>query len=196
MRHGRKIKKLSRTRSHRKAMLANMAASLLMHHVIKTTEAKAKEVRKLAEKLITLGKRGDLHAHRQVYDVIRDRKLVKKVFDEIAPKFADRQGGYTRVVKMGIRKGDGAALSVVELLLERPPKEEKKGKKEKPGKKAKAEKAKEPKAKAAKKEKVKTDKAQVKAADQDKPEGAEDTAPERAKTDAKDEKSEEKKPDA
>jgi large subunit ribosomal protein L17 len=196
MRHGRKIKKLGRTKSHRKAMLANMAASLLMHHVIKTTEAKAKEVRKLAEKLITLGKRGDLHAHRQVYDVIRDRKLVKKVFDEIAPKFADRQGGYTRVVKLGIRKGDGAALSVVELLLEKPPKEDKKGKKEKPGKKAKAEKTKEPKVKAAKKERVKTDKTQVKAADQDKPEGAEDTPPDKAKTDTKGEKSEEKKPDA
>lgn len=186
MRHGRKVKKLGRTKSHRKAMLANMAASLLMHHVIKTTEAKAKEVRKLAEKLITLGKRGDLHAHRQVYDVIRDRKLVKKVFDEIAPKFANRQGGYTRVVKLGIRKGDGAALSVVELLLEKPPKEEKKGKKEKAGKKAKA----------AKKEKLKTDKTKVKAVDQDTVEGTEDTAPKKAKTDAEDERSQEQKPDA
>jgi len=106
MRHGRKVKKLGRTKSHRKAMLANMAASLFMYRMIKTTEAKAKEVRKLAEKLITLAKRGDLHAHRQVYDVIRDRKLVKKIFDEIAPKFTDREGGYTRVLKLGIRRGD------------------------------------------------------------------------------------------
>jgi large subunit ribosomal protein L17 len=157
MRHGRKVKKLGRTKSHRKAMLSNMAASLFSHHVIRTTEPKAKEVRKLAEKLITLGKRGDLHAHRQVYDVIRDRKLVKKIFDEIAPKFKDRQGGYTRVVKMGIRKGDGAAVSVLELLLEKPPKEEKKGKKEKAEKKAKSEKTKEPKTKAKKKEKADKD---------------------------------------
>ncbi len=135
-------------------MLANMAASLFMYHIIKTTEAKAKEVRKLAEKLITLAKRGNLHAHRQVYDVIKDRKLVKKIFDEIAPKFMDRQGGYTRVVKLGIRKGDGAPLSVVELLVERPPKEEKKGKKEKAAKKIKPEKVKEAKPSKEKKEKV------------------------------------------
>ena len=140
MRHGRKVKKLGRTKSHRKAMLANMAASLFMYHIIKTTEAKAKEVRKLAEKLITLAKQGDLHAHRQVYDVIKDRKLVKKLFSEIAPKLKDRKGGYTRVLKLGTRRGDGASLSVVELLIEKPPKEEKKGKKEKETKKAKAEK--------------------------------------------------------
>jgi large subunit ribosomal protein L17 len=154
MRHGKKVKKLGRTKSHRKAMLANIAASLFMYRMIKTTEAKAKEVRKLAEKLITLAKRGDLHAHRQVYEVIRDRKLVKKIFDEIAPKFKDREGGYTRVVKLGIRKGDGALLSVVELLMERPPKEEKKGKKEKGTKKIKPEKAKEAKPSKEKKEKV------------------------------------------
>jgi large subunit ribosomal protein L17 len=153
MRHGRKVKKLGRTQSHRKAMLANMVASLLMHNIIRTTEAKAKEVRKLAEKLITLGKRGDLHAHRQVYAVIKDRKLVKKLFDEIAPKFKEREGGYTRVLRLGIRKGDGATLAVVELLLEKAAKEEKKGKK---GKKAKQEKAKEPKAKGTKKEKAKS----------------------------------------
>jgi large subunit ribosomal protein L17 len=156
MRHGRKVKKLGRTQSHRKAMLANMVASLLMHNIIRTTEAKAKEVRKLAEKLITLGKRGDLHAHRQVYAVIKDRKLVKKLFDEIAPKFKEREGGYTRVLRLGIRKGDGATLAVVELLLEKAAKEEKRGKKEKTGKKVKPEKAKEPKAKGTKKEKAKS----------------------------------------
>jgi len=137
MRHGKKTKKLSRTKSHRKAMLANMAASLFLYHVIKTTEAKAKEVRKLVDKLITLAKRGDLHAHRQVYDVIKDRKLVKKLFDEIAPKLKDREGGYTKVLKLGTRRGDGASLSVVQLLVEKPPTEEKKGKKEKAEKEAK-----------------------------------------------------------
>jgi large subunit ribosomal protein L17 len=151
MRHAKRVKKLGRTKSHRKAMLANMAASLLTYQVIKTTETKAKEVRKLAEKLISLAKRGDLHAHRQVYDVIKDRKLVKKLFDEIAPKFADREGGYTRVSKLGPRRGDGAPVSVVELLLERAPKEEKKGKKGKGEKKAKPAEAKEAKAKKEKK---------------------------------------------
>jgi large subunit ribosomal protein L17 len=136
MRHGKKIKKLGRTKSHRKAMLANMAASLFLYHVIKTTEAKAKEVRKLADKLITLAKKGDLHAHRQVYDVIKDRKLVKKLFDEIAPKLKDREGGYTKVLKLGTRRGDGASLSVVKLLVEKPPSEEKKEKKGKTEKEA------------------------------------------------------------
>ncbi len=157
MRHGRKVKKLERTASHRKAMLANMAASLFMYQMIKTTDTKAKEVRKLAEKLITLAKRGDLHAHRQVYDVIKDRKLVKKLFDEIAPKFKNREGGYTRVSKLGVRKGDGAPLSVVELLIEKPPKEEKKGKKGKAEKKAKPEKAKEPKVRKERKAKAKAE---------------------------------------
>jgi large subunit ribosomal protein L17 len=154
MRHGKKGKKLGRTRSHRKAMLANMAASLFMYSVIKTTEAKAKEVRKLAEKLITLAKRGDLHARRQVYEVIKDRTLIKKLFDEIAPKLNDREGGYTRVLKLGPRRGDGAPISVVELLIEKPAKEQKKGKKAKAEKKAKPEKTKEPKARKAKKEKI------------------------------------------
>jgi large subunit ribosomal protein L17 len=145
MRHGKKVKKLGRTASHRKAMLANMAASLFMYNVIRTTDAKAKEVRRLAEKLITLAKRGGLHAHRQVYDVIRNRKLVKKLFDEIAPKLDEREGGYTRVLKLGPRKGDGAPVSVVELMIERPAKEEEKGKKGKGEKKAKPGKMKEPK---------------------------------------------------
>jgi large subunit ribosomal protein L17 len=140
MRHGKKIKKLSRTKSHRKAMLANMAASLFLYHVVKTTEAKAKEVKKLVDKLITLAKRGDLHAHRQVYDVIKDRKLVKKLFDEIAPQLQDREGGYTTVLKLGTRRGDGASLSVIKLLVEKPPTEEKEGKKEKPKKEAKSKK--------------------------------------------------------
>jgi large subunit ribosomal protein L17 len=167
MRHGKKIKKLGRTKSHRKAMLANMAASLFMYQMIKTTETKAKEVRKLAEKLISLAKRGDLHAHRQVYDVIKDRKLVKKLFDEIAPKFADREGGYTRVSKLGARRGDGAPISVVELLLEKPDKEDKKGKKRKAEKKAKPAKAKEEKPKRKKKEKAKAKAEEVEEKDQE-----------------------------
>ncbi len=162
MRHGKRVKKLGRTKSHRRAMLANMAASLFMYRMIETTEAKAKEVKKLAEKLITLAKRGDLHAHRQVYDVIRDRKLVKKIFDEIAPKFDDREGGYTRVVRLGVRKGDGAPVSVVELLIEKPPKEEKKGKKEKAPKKIKPEKIKEAKPAEEKRERVETKDREVK----------------------------------
>ena len=153
MRHGKKVKKLGRTKSHRKAMLANMAASLFLYHVIKTTEAKAKEVRKLVDKLITLAKRGDLHAHRQVYDVIKDRKLVKKLFDEIAPKLMDREGGYTRLFKLSRRKGDGASLSLVKLLVEKPPAEEKGGKKGKAKKEAKPKK--QAQAKAAKEEKTK-----------------------------------------
>ena len=162
MRHGKRVKKLGRTKSHRKAMLANMAASLFMYRMIKTTETKAKEGKRLAEKLITLAKRGDLHAHRQVYDVIRDRKLVKKIFDEIAPKFNDREGGYTRVVRLGVRKGDGAPVSVVELLIEKPPKEEKKGKKEKAPKKIKPEKIKEAKPAEEKRERVETKDREVK----------------------------------
>jgi large subunit ribosomal protein L17 len=169
MRHGRKVKKLGRTASHKKAMLANMAASLLAYQTIKTTDAKAKEVGKLTEKLITLAKRGGLHAHRQVYDVIKNRKLIKKLFDEIGPKFQDREGGYTRVSKLGPRKGDGAPLSVIELLIEKPPKEEKKGKKEKAAKKVKKEKTKEPKARKERKTKAKA-----------KPEGVEEEVEEKA----------------
>lgn len=166
MRHGKRIKKLERTKSHRRAMLANMAASLFMYHMIKTTEAKAKEVKRLAERLITLAKRGDLHAHRQVYDVIKDRKLVKKLFDEIAPKFKEREGGYTRVLKLGTRKGDGAPISVVELLIEKSPKEEKKGKKVKVEGKVKPKKVKEP--EAGREKKKKKEKMEAKAEDTEK----------------------------
>jgi len=133
MRHQKRVKKLGRSKEHRKAMLANMAASLLANIQIRTTLVKAKEVKKVVEKLITLGKRGDLHAHRQAYDVIRDRKLVKKLFDEIAPEFKDRTGGYTRVMKLGRRRGDGAPTAVVELLMEKPVVPEKEEGKKKKG---------------------------------------------------------------
>ena len=116
-------------------MLSNMATSLFMHQRIKTTEVKAKALKPLAEKLITWAKRKDLHAHRQVYKVIRDRKVLKKLFDEIAPKLDDRVGGYTRILKLGWRQGDGAKLALIELLIERPTPEKTKGKKEKTAKK-------------------------------------------------------------
>jgi large subunit ribosomal protein L17 len=196
MRHGKKVKKLGRTQSHRKAMLANMAASLLIHNIIRTTEAKAKEVRKLAEKLITLGKRGDLHAHRQVYAVIKDRKLVKRIFDEIAPKFKEREGGYTRVLRLGIRKGDGATLAVVELLLEKAPTEEKKGKKDKATKKAKPEKTKEPKAKGVKKEKAKAKPAQTRGAGKEKVERTKSDAAEEEQTEPQDTKTKNQEKDS
>ena len=172
-------------------MLANMAASLLTYQVIKTTETKAKEVRKLAETLITLAKRGDLHAHRQVYDVIKDRKLVKKLFDEIAPKFADKEGGYTRVSKLGPRKGDGAPVAVVELLLEKPAKEEKKGKKRKAEKKAKPAEAKEAKPKVRKKEKAEAEAAEVE--QKEEPEGKTEEIQEEQGAEPKDAGSEESK---
>lgn len=149
-------------------MLANMAASLLANVQIKTTLYKAKEVRKVVDKLITLGKRGDLHAHRQAYDVIRDRKLVKKLFDEIAPEFEKRNGGYTRVLKLGQRRGDGAPAAVVELLMKKPVVVEKeKGKKEKGTAKVRAE-AKKPREKKAKKVKPKSKEKSKKKKEEDK----------------------------
>ena len=155
MRHAKRVKKLGRTKEHRKAMLANMAASLLANIQIRTTLVKAREVRKVVEKLITLGKRGDLHARRLAYDVIQDRKLVKKLFEEIAPEFTSRTGGYSRVLKLGRRRGDGAHIAVVELLMKKPVAVEKeKGKKEKGKAKAKEPEApvKKPKEKKEKKE--------------------------------------------
>lgn len=116
MRHKKAKYKLGVNSSHREAMLRNMVTSLLQHESITTTDAKAKAVRSLADKMITLGKRGDLHARRQALRVIRSKKVARKVFEEIAPRFADREGGYTRVIKKGFRQGDGADVSVVELV--------------------------------------------------------------------------------
>ncbi|MBI5867048.1 MAG: 50S ribosomal protein L17 [candidate division Zixibacteria bacterium] len=117
MRHGRTVRKLGRTASHRKAMLGNMATSLFRAHAVVTTAPKARVIRSVAEKLITLGKRGDMHARRLASRQVKDRTILKKLFDEIAPQFASRQGGYTRVVKLGWRRGDGATLAKVELLV-------------------------------------------------------------------------------
>ena len=116
MRHGVSGRKLNRTRSHRKAMFANMAHALIKHEQIKTTLPKAKDLRRVVEKLITLGKRGDLHARRQVASVLRDNVLVGKLFGEIAERYAERPGGYTRVLKAGFRRGDMAPIAFIELV--------------------------------------------------------------------------------
>lgn len=115
MRHHKAGRKLGRQSSHRVSMLRNMVTSFFDDESIETTDAKAKELRKLAEKMITLGKQGSLHARRHALAVIKDRKVVKKLFEDIAPRFQERQGGYTRIFKAGYRPGDGALLSVVEL---------------------------------------------------------------------------------
>lgn len=116
MRHGMKGRKLNRTASHRKAMFSNMAASIIEHEQIVTTLPKAKEIRSIVDKLITLGKRGTLHARRQAFAQIRNETLVKKLFDELGPRYAERHGGYTRVLKAGFRRGDNAPMAVVELV--------------------------------------------------------------------------------
>jgi len=109
MRHGNSGRKLNRTSSHRKAMFANMAASLIVHEQIVTTLPKAKEIRPIVEKLVTLGKRGDLHARRQAISQIRDNDAVRKLFDAIATRYATRNGGYIRIMKAGYRTGDNAS---------------------------------------------------------------------------------------
>ena len=116
MRHGKAGRKLNRTASHRKAMFANMAASLITHEQIVTTLPKAKEIRPIVEKLVTLGKRGDLHARRQAISQIRDAAVVSKLFDTIAPRYATRNGGYLRIMKAGFRAGDNAAMAVIEFV--------------------------------------------------------------------------------
>lgn len=118
MRHNKSGRRLGRTTSHRVAMMRNMVTSLFEHGRITTTDAKAKELRPIAEKLITLGKRGDLHAIRLAASYIRDKKIVSKLFKSIAPQYQDRPGGYTRIVKLGFRAGDTASLSLIELVTE------------------------------------------------------------------------------
>ena len=116
MRHRNSGRKLNRTTSHRLAMLKNMVTSLLRHERIETTEAKAKEVRRLAEKLITLSKRGDLSARRRAFRIIRDKKVLKKLFNEIKNRYQNVNGGYTRIIKIGLRRGDGAHKALIELV--------------------------------------------------------------------------------
>ena len=116
MRHQNSGRKLNRTASHRKAMFANMAASLILHEQIVTTLPKAKEIRPIVEKLVTLGKRGDLHARRQAISQIRDVAVVSKLFDAIASRYVNRNGGYLRIMKAGFRHGDNAPLAVIEFV--------------------------------------------------------------------------------
>ena len=116
MRHGNAHRKLGRKPEHRKAMFANMAAALIKHEQITTTLPKAKELRPVVEKLITLGKRGDLHARRQAISQIRDVDMVKKLFDVLGPSYKERNGGYCRILKAGFRYGDNAAVAVIEFV--------------------------------------------------------------------------------
>ena len=116
MRHGNAHRKLGRTSAHREAMFANMAASLIKHEQITTTLPKAKELRPYVERIITLGKRGGLHARRQAYAQVMDEKVVDKLFTTIADRYRTRQGGYTRVLKAGLRYGDAAEMAVIELV--------------------------------------------------------------------------------
>ncbi len=116
MRHGNAGRRLGRKTSHREAMFRNMVTSLLDHGKITTTDAKAKEIRVVAERMITLGKRGDLHSMRLAASVIREKSVVSKLFSTIAPCYKERLGGYTRIIKLGIRQGDAAPLSLIELV--------------------------------------------------------------------------------
>ncbi|MAZ04512.1 MAG: 50S ribosomal protein L17 [Sneathiella sp.] len=116
MRHRKSGRKLNRTSAHRKAMFANMAASLIKHEQIQTTLPKAKELRPIVEKLITLGKRGDLHARRQALSQLNEKSAVDKVFSTLSERYAERNGGYTRVLKAGFRTGDAAPMGVIELV--------------------------------------------------------------------------------
>jgi large subunit ribosomal protein L17 len=116
MRHRKKGRKLNRTPSHRKALFANLAVALFQHEVIQTTLAKSKELRIVAEKLITLAKRDDLHARRQAARIIRDHEVLRKLFDEIGPRYMDRNGGYTRIVKSEPRFGDAAPMVYIQLV--------------------------------------------------------------------------------
>ena len=116
MRHGFRGRRFNRTAEHRKAMFANMSAALIKHEQIVTTLPKAKDLRPIVEKLVTLGKRGDLHARRQAISQIRDIAMVKKLFDVLGPRYKERNGGYTRVLKAGFRYGDNAPLAVIEFV--------------------------------------------------------------------------------
>jgi large subunit ribosomal protein L17 len=127
MRHQKANKKLGMDSSHRKAMLRNMVTSLIEHERITTTDTRAKELRRIADRMVTLGKRGGLHALRQALEVIRLKSVAKKLFDEIAPRYKDIHGGYTRIVKIGHRHGDNAPVSIIEFTIQKP--EEKKAEK-------------------------------------------------------------------
>ena len=127
MRHQVAVRKLGKTTSHRRAMLRNMVTSLLRHERIRTTTPKAKVARRFADRMITLGKRGDLHARRTAARFINDETVLKKLFEEIAPKFTERNGGYTRIMRAGVRKGDAADMAILELVTVSPERPKKVG---------------------------------------------------------------------
>jgi len=153
MRHQKKTVRLGRKAEHRKALLANQVCSLIEHQRIKTTLAKAKAVRPIAEKMVTLGKNGSIHARRTAFSTLRHKDAVKKLFDEIAPRSTERNGGYTRILRLGQRKSDSASMAFIEwvdaaVVVEEKPAEEKKAKREEPKSKEKeAPAAEEPKSK-------------------------------------------------
>jgi large subunit ribosomal protein L17 len=137
MRHQKKTVRLGRKAGHRKALLANQVCNLIEHQRIKTTLAKAKAVRPLAEKMVTLGKNGSIHARRTAFSALRHKDAVKKLFDEIAPRSTERNGGYTRIVRLGQRKSDSASMAFIEwvdaaVVIEEQPAEDKKAKKKEP----------------------------------------------------------------
>src|SRR5947209_3777269 len=163
MRHQKKTVRLGRKADHRKAMLANQVCSLIEHRRIKTTLAKAKAVRPIAEKMVTLGKSGSIHARRMAFATLRQKDAVKKLFDEIAPASTDRNGGYTRIIRLGQRQSDSASMALIEwvdasVVVEEKPAEETKGKKKEPKAETKTEAKSEPAAK-----EPKTEKAEAKA---------------------------------
>ncbi|HPE07157.1 MAG TPA: 50S ribosomal protein L17 [Smithellaceae bacterium] len=131
MYHGKAGRKLGRTSSHREAMFRNMVTSIIKHESIRTTDTMAKEVRKLADRMITLGKKGDLHARRQALSIVRDKDMVGKLFGELTERFRNRAGGYTRIVKVGYRFGDNAPVSILEYIPDEKKKDKAKPKKAK-----------------------------------------------------------------
>jgi large subunit ribosomal protein L17 len=168
MRHQKKTVKLGRTAEHRKALLANQVCSLIEHRRIKTTLAKAKAVRPLADRMVTLGKNGSLHARRNALSILRQKDAVKKLFDEVAPASAQRNGGYTRIIKLGQRKSDSAAMAFIEWIdatvaVEEKPAGEKKAKRKEPKPEAEQ---KEPKREEPKRAEVKREEAPTKEVEQ------------------------------
>jgi large subunit ribosomal protein L17 len=189
MRHRKSVEKLNRTAAHRKATLANLSGALFERKHIQTTEAKAKATRRFSERLITLAKKGTIHARRTALKKLRQRKMVQILFDEIAPKYIDRPGGYTRVVKLGQRSGDGSHMAVLELVgfdMASKKKKEKQEKAEAKKKLAKGEKVPEDKSKPADVKKSKPDKKK-------KAESKKSDAKDEIKSDSKEKKVKEKK---
>lgn len=178
MRHSVSGRKLNRTTSHRLAMFRNMVTSLLQHERVYTTDAKAKEIRRWADWMITLGKRGDLHARRQALQVVRDKNVVAKLFSDLAQRYQARSGGYTRTVKVGFRPGDGAPISIIELVAGETEKKKKKRKGKKEGAAASARKKAAPArpAKEKKEKKEKTEKEATPSAETSQPEESKSAA--------------------